>query len=92
MNTKLETSMSILSQYLNEFEDRLKEDLDASYLQNLIIKQARKVKQDYYKLEQNTIRVNVLYYYSDDAETIKVYDVEAMREEFELQLNQLINN
>lgn len=39
-----------------------------------------------------TINVKALYYYSDDAETIKVYDEEAMREEFESQLNQLINN
>jgi len=40
----------------------------------------------------STIQIDVLYYYSDDAETTKVYDVEAMREEFELQLTQLINN
>jgi len=39
-----------------------------------------------------TIKVKAMYYYSDDAETIKVYDEEAMREEFESQLNQLINN
>ena len=39
----------------------------------------------------STIQIDVLYYYSDDAETIKVYDVEAMREEFELQLTQLTN-
>ena len=91
MNTKLETSMSILSQYLNEFEDRLKEDRDTSYLQILIVKQARKVKQYYYKQEQNTIQVDVMYYHTDDAETIKVYDVEEMREEFELQLTQLTN-
>jgi hypothetical protein len=40
----------------------------------------------------STIQIDVLYYYSDDAETIKVYDEEAMREEFESQLNQLINS
>jgi hypothetical protein len=39
-----------------------------------------------------TINVKTLYYYSDEEETIKVYDVEAMREEFESQLNQLINS
>ena len=46
------------------------------------------------KLSQKptTINVKALYYYSDDAETIKVYDEEAMREEFESQLNQLINS
>jgi len=47
------------------------------------------------ELKQNkptTINVKTLYYYSDDNETTKVYDVEAMREEFESQLNQLINN
>ena len=52
MNTKLETSMSILSQYLNEFEDRLKEDLDTTYLQILIVKQAKKVKQEYYQINK----------------------------------------
>ena len=52
MNTKLETSMSILSQYLNEFEDRLKEDRDTSYLQILIVKQAKKVKQEYYQINK----------------------------------------
>lgn len=40
----------------------------------------------------SVIKITPMYYYSDDAETIKVYDVEAMREEFESQLNQLINN
>jgi hypothetical protein len=52
MNTKLETSMSILSQYLNEFEDRLKQDLDTHYLQNMIVKQAIKVKQQYYQINK----------------------------------------
>ena len=42
--------------------------------------------------EPTTIKVEPMYYYSDEAETIKVYDVEGMREEFESQLNQLINN
>ena len=40
----------------------------------------------------SVIKITPMYYYSDDAETIKVYDEEAMREEFESQLNQLINN
>jgi len=42
--------------------------------------------------KQNTIQIDIMYYYSDEEETIKVYDVEAMREEFESQLNQLINS
>jgi len=40
----------------------------------------------------SVIKITPMYYYSDDAETIKVYDEEAMREEFESQLNQLINS
>jgi len=50
--TKLETSMSILSQYIHEFEDRLKQDLDTHYLQAMIVKQAIKVKQEYYQINK----------------------------------------
>ena len=42
--------------------------------------------------KQNTIQIDIMYYYSDEAETLMVYDEEAMREEFESQLNQLINS
>ena len=38
------------------------------------------------------IDVDVMFYYEDDNETIKVYDEEGMREEFETKLSNLINN
>ena len=41
---------------------------------------------------QNTIEVDIAYYHPNDDETIKVYDVEGMTQEFEFKLNQLINN
>jgi len=44
-----------------------------------------------------TIEVDISFYHPDDEngivdETIKVYDVEGMREEFEYELNHLLNN
>jgi hypothetical protein len=37
------------------------------------------------------IEVDIMFNHPDDDETIKVYDVEGMREEFEYELNHLIN-
>lgn len=42
-------------------------------------------------LSSNTIEVDISFYHPNDDETIKVYDVEGMREEFEYELNHLIN-
>ena len=47
-------------------------------------------------LSSNTIEVDISFYHPEDDngivyETIKVYDVEGMREEFEYELNHLIN-
>ena len=44
------------------------------------------------KLSMDVIEVDVSFYHPDDDETIKVYDVEGMREEFEYELNHLLNN
>jgi myo-inositol catabolism protein IolC len=41
-------------------------------------------------LSSNTIEVDISFYHPDDNETIKVYDEEGMREEFENKLKQLI--
>ena len=41
--------------------------------------------------EDKVIEVDISFYHPDDDETIKVYDVEGMREEFEYELNHLIN-
>jgi len=48
------------------------------------------------KKTKTTIEVDISFYHPDDEngivdETIKVYDVEGMREEFEYELNHLIN-
>ena len=47
--------------------------------------------------KKNVIEVDISFYHPDDEdgnvdETIKVYDVEGMREEFEYELNHLLNN
>ena len=44
------------------------------------------------KLSMDVIEVDVSFYHPEDDETIKVYDVEGMREEFEYELNHLLNN
>jgi hypothetical protein len=49
------------------------------------------------KLSMNVIEVDIAFYHPDDEngivdETIKVYDIEGMREEFEYELNHIINN
>jgi hypothetical protein len=41
--------------------------------------------------EDSVIEVDIMFHHPDDDETIKVYDVEGMREEFEYELNHLIN-
>ena len=43
------------------------------------------------KLLVDVIEVDIMFNHPDDDETIKVYDVEGMREEFEYELNHLIN-
>ena len=40
---------------------------------------------------KNVIEVDISYYHPDDDETIKVYDEEGMREEFEYELQHLLN-
>ncbi len=42
------------------------------------------------KIVSNTINVDIAFYHPNDDETIKVYDEEEMREEFEFQLANLI--
>lgn len=39
----------------------------------------------------NVIEVDIMFNHPDDDETIKVYDVEGMREEFEYELENLVN-
>jgi hypothetical protein len=39
----------------------------------------------------NKIEVDIAYYHPDDDESVKVYDEEGMREEFENKLSKLIN-
>lgn len=39
----------------------------------------------------NVISVDIAYYHPDDDESVKVYDEEGMREEFEQKLSQIIN-
>ena len=41
---------------------------------------------------KNVIEVDIMFNHPDDDETIKVYDVEGMREEFEYELQHLLNN
>lgn len=43
------------------------------------------------KTNENVIKVNIMFNHPDDDETIKVYDVEGMREEFEYELEHLLN-
>jgi len=48
-------------------------------------------------LSMEVIEVDIAFYHPDDEngivdETIKVYDIEGMREEFEYELNHIINN
>jgi hypothetical protein len=45
--TKLEALMFTLCQLVNEFEERLDEDLDTHYLQMSIIKKAIEIKEEY---------------------------------------------
>ena len=42
------------------------------------------------KIVSNTINVDIAFYHPNDDETIKVYDEEGMREEFEFKLANLI--
>ena len=42
-------------------------------------------------LSMEVIEVDIMFNHPDDDETIKVYDEEGMREEFEYELNHLIN-
>jgi len=42
-------------------------------------------------LSMEVIEVDIAFYHPDDDETIKVYDVEGMREEFEYELENLLN-
>lgn len=44
------------------------------------------------KIEKNVIEVDVAFYHPDDDESVKVFDDEGMREEFEYKLSQLIKN
>ncbi len=44
------------------------------------------------KIVSNTINVDIAFYHPNDDETIKVYDEEGMREEFEFQLSNLIKS
>lgn len=41
------------------------------------------------KTNENVIKVDISFYHPNDDETIKVYDIEGMREEFNYKLNQL---
>jgi hypothetical protein len=43
------------------------------------------------KTPMNVIEVDIMFNHPDDDETIKVYDVEGMREEFEYELENLVN-
>ena len=43
------------------------------------------------KTKTKVIEVDIMFSHPDDDETIKVYDEEGMREEFEYELNHLIN-
>jgi len=42
-------------------------------------------------LSMEVIEVDIMFNHPDDDETIKVYDVEGMREEFEYELENLLN-
>jgi hypothetical protein len=49
------------------------------------------------KINKNVIEVDIMFNHPEDEngivdETIKVYDIEGMREEFEYELNHIINN
>ena len=43
------------------------------------------------EFKPNVIEVDIMFKHPDDDETIKVYDVEGMREEFEYELHHLLN-
>ena len=43
------------------------------------------------EVQKNVIEVDVMFNHPDDDETIKNYDVEGMREEFEYELQHLLN-
>jgi hypothetical protein len=43
------------------------------------------------KTEENVIKVDISFYHPDDDESVRVYDVEGMREEFEYELQHLLN-
>ena len=44
------------------------------------------------EIKKEVIEVDVAFYHPNDDESIKVYDEEGMREEFEYKLSQLIKN
>jgi hypothetical protein len=43
-------------------------------------------------LSSNTIEVDISFYHPNDDETIKVYDIEGMTQEFDNKLSNIINN
>ena len=43
-------------------------------------------------LSSNTIEVDISFYHPNDDETIKVYDIEGMTQEFDNKLYNIINN
>lgn len=44
------------------------------------------------KTNENVIKVDIAFYHPNDDESVKVYDVEGMLEEFEHKLNKIIKN
>ena len=48
--------------------------------------------QDDFPKRTNVIEVDISFYHPDNDESVKVYDVEGMREEFEYELQHLLNN
>jgi len=67
-------------------EEKIKEIVGSKVIP-LLLKMVKVVSSQ----EDKTIEVDISFYHPDDDETIKVYDVEGMREEFEYELNHLIN-
>lgn len=74
----------------NELHEEIKSTLATGVGSNEI--SSYEILNEIKQTNPTSIEVKTFYYYSDEEETIKVYDVEAMREEFESQLNQLINS
>jgi len=92
-NMQLQRSLPVsISRFKNsnELHEEIKSVLATGLGSNKI--SSYEILNELKQTKPSSIKVKTLYYYSDEEETIKVYDVEAMREEFESQLNQLINN